>query len=76
MKYFESVMSGSQKLITEKNRKCVYSCVLLMYCALHLFLFFFFVMTIFHEPWYDEAEAWQIAHCASVKDILFTIKYQ
>lgn len=69
MKYFESVMSGSQKLITEKNRKCVYSCVLLMYCALHLF------MTIFHEPWYDEAEAWQIAHCASVKDILFTIPH-
>lgn len=69
MKYFESIMSGSQKLITEKNRKCVYSCVLLMYCALHLF------MTIFHEPWYDEAEAWQIAHCASVKDILFTIPH-
>lgn len=69
MKYFESVMSGSQKLITEKNKKCVYSCVLLMYCALHLF------MTIFHEPWYDEAEAWQIAHCASVKDILFTIPH-
>lgn len=69
MKYFESVMSGSQKLITEKNRKCVYSCVLLMYCALHLF------MTIFHDPWYDEAEAWQIAHCASVKDILFTIPH-
>ena len=69
MKYFESVMSGSQKLITEKNRKCVYSCELLMYCALHLF------MTIFHEPWYDEAEAWQIAHCASVKDILFTIPH-
>lgn len=69
MKYFESIMSGTQKLITEKNRKCVYSCVLLMYCALHLF------MTLFHEPWYDEAEAWQIARCASAKDILFTIPH-
>lgn len=69
MKYFESIMSGTQKLITEKNRKCVYSCVLLMYCALHL------VMTLFHEPWYDEAEAWQIARCASIKDILFTIPH-
>lgn len=69
MKYFESIMSGTQKLITEKNRKCVYSCVLLMYCALHL------VMTQFHEPWYDEAEAWQIARCASIKDILFTIPH-
>lgn len=62
-------MSGTQKLITEKKRKCVYSCVLLMYYALHLF------MTLFHEPWYDEAEAWQIARCASVKDILFTIPH-
>lgn len=69
MKYFESIMSGTQKLITERNRKCVYSCVLLMYCALHL------VMTLFHEPWYDEAEAWQIARCASIKDILFTIPH-
>lgn len=69
MKYFESIMSSTQKLITEKNRKCVYSCVLLMYCALHL------VMTLFHEPWYDEAEAWQIARCASIKDILFTIPH-
>ena len=40
-----------------------------MYCVLHLF------MTLFHEPWYDEAEAWQIARCASVKDILFTIPH-
>lgn len=69
MKYFESITNGTRKLIACKNRKRVYSCVLLMYCALHLF------MTLFHEPWYDEAEAWQIARCASAKDILFTIPH-
>lgn len=69
MKYFESITNGTRKLIACKNRKRVYSCVLLMYCVLHLF------MTLFHEPWYDEAEAWQIARCASIKDILFTIPH-
>jgi len=42
---------------------------LLIYGAAHL------VMAIFHEPWYDEAVAWQIARCASVRDILFEIPH-
>lgn len=69
MKYLGSIMGNTQGLITDKNRKRVYSCVLLIYCALHL------ALTVFHEPWYDEAEAWQIARCASIKDILFTIPH-
>lgn len=52
-----------------ENKQLVHKIVVLLYCALHLF------MTLFHEPWYDEAEAWQIARCASVKDILFTIPH-
>ena len=35
----------------------------------------YIVVTIFHEPWFDEAQAWQIARCASLKDILFTIPH-
>lgn len=34
-----------------------------------------FVMAIFHEPWFDEAVAWQIARCASIRDILFEIPH-
>ena len=39
-------------------------------------LFFTFVVayvlvTAFHEPWFDEAEAWQIAKCADLKTIFF-----
>ncbi|MGN0553476.1 MAG: hypothetical protein ACI4I1_08830 [Oscillospiraceae bacterium] len=39
----------------------------LLYVVLHI------VISYFHEPWYDEAIAWQIAKCASVKDIFFTL---
>ena len=43
-------------------------------------IFFLFVLLVsavsfFHEPWYDEAQAWQIARCASVKDILFDVPH-
>ncbi len=34
-----------------------------------------FVMSYYHEPWYDEAVAWQIAKCASVKEILWEIPH-
>ena len=33
------------------------------------------VIGFFHEPWYDESVAWQIARCASIKDILFEIPH-
>lgn len=40
-----------------------------------VFILTYVVMTLFHEPWFDEAEAWQIAKCASYRDILFTIPH-
>lgn len=33
------------------------------------------VMEWFHEPWFDEAQAWQIARYASIKEILFQIPH-
>ena len=33
------------------------------------------IVSIFHEPWFDEAQAWQIARCASLKEILFEIPH-
>ncbi len=41
----------------------------LLYVVIH------FVISYFHEPWYDEAVAWQIAKCASVKDIIFNLPH-
>lgn len=40
-----------------------------LYAVLHI------VISCFHEPWYDEAVAWQIAKSASVKDIFFTLPH-
>ncbi|MDE6657764.1 MAG: hypothetical protein K2J88_04185, partial [Oscillospiraceae bacterium] len=33
------------------------------------------VIGYFHEPWFDEAQAWQIARSASLKEILFEIPH-
>lgn len=39
------------------------------------FVVFFIIVSYFHEPWYDEAQAWQIAKCASLKDIIFLLPH-
>lgn len=33
------------------------------------------IVAAFHEPWFDEAQAWQIAKCASFYDMIFTIPH-
>lgn len=33
------------------------------------------LVSYFHEPWFDEAQAWQIARCATLKEILFEIPH-
>jgi len=43
--------------------------------ALALFGALYIFTTIFHEPWFDEAQAWQIARCASLKEILFVVPH-
>ena len=47
---------------------------------IELFVFLIYVVgyiliSAFHEPWFDEAQAWQIAKCANIKDILFEIPH-
>lgn len=33
------------------------------------------IISMFHEPWFDEAQAWNIARDASLKDMLFEITH-
>lgn len=33
------------------------------------------IVGIFHEPWFDEAQAWSIARSASIKDIFFDVPH-
>ncbi|MGN1416246.1 MAG: hypothetical protein ACI4XF_05355 [Oscillospiraceae bacterium] len=42
---------------------------MLLYAVLHI------VISVFHEPWQDEAISWQIARCASVEDIIFKLPH-
>lgn len=42
---------------------------IILYAVLH------FLIAAFHEPWFDEATAWQIARCATLRDILFVIPH-
>ena len=45
-------------------------------CAvLCLFVLFLAIMMYFHEPWYDEAQAWLIARDGTWKEILFEIPH-
>lgn len=45
------------------------------YAAFFLYLIFVCVISFFHEPWFDEAQAWQIARCAPMHDLFFTIPH-
>ncbi len=40
-----------------------------------LFLLLWGVMAVFHEPWYDEIQAWQIARFSYWKDLFFSIPH-
>ena len=43
--------------------------------ALCMFVVFYVIISIYHEPWFDEAQSWQIAKCASFKEILLDIPH-
>ena len=47
----------------------------LEWAGLMLFTVAFVVISVFHEPWFDEAQAWQIAKCAGLREILFEIPH-
>lgn len=44
-------------------------------CALLMYIIIMVVIMKFHEPWYDEAQAWLIARDASLKEILFVLPH-
>lgn len=47
----------------------------LLFAAFIFYNLIVIVLSFFHEPWFDEAQAWQIARTASVYDIFFTIPH-
>ena len=47
----------------------------LEWVGLILFAIAYAVISAFHEPWFDEAQAWQIAKCASLREMLLEIPH-
>ena len=45
------------------------------YAVFVLFLVLYGIILSYHEPWFDEAQSWQIAKCASIKEMLFEIPH-
>lgn len=45
------------------------------FAVFFIYIFLTILIGIFHEPWFDEAESWQIARCASYYDIIFKIPH-
>ena len=40
-----------------------------------VFIILYAIVTAFHEPWFDEAQSWQIGKYASISDMLFIIPH-
>jgi len=62
-----SLFMSKEKEQELQGKKTAEIVVLLVYIALYV------VVSAFHEPWFDEAQAWQIARGVSFKDILLTV---
>ena len=56
------------KYSLEKGRRAEWA-------ALILFALSNLLISCYHEPWFDEAQAWQIAKCASLREILFVLPH-
>ena len=52
--------------IPNKNPEII---VLILYPVLY------WIFSMFHEPWFDEVQSWQIAKCASYHDIVFYLPH-
>lgn len=68
MRIGEHLISFREKLGAGRER-CICAAVMLLYAVLHL------LMAIVHEPWFDEAEAWQIARSASLQTLLTEVTH-
>ena len=68
MQMLKNIIALTKKttIIHEKNIPVV---VTLLYAIFHL------LMAIVHEPWFDEAEAWQIARSASLQTLLTEVPH-
>ena len=63
------------KIICSLNRFNAHKCGTLEFAVLCFYIVALSAMMCFHEPWYDEAQAWLIARDGSWSEILFEIPH-
>jgi hypothetical protein len=69
LNFLADKITNLNKSIENKAGRIPEICALVFYAIMHC------IITYYHEPWYDEAVAWQIARCASIKDIFLKIPH-
>ncbi|MBR4656111.1 MAG: hypothetical protein IKO68_05980 [Oscillospiraceae bacterium] len=47
----------------------------LEYGVFFLYIALYCLITVYHEPWFDEAQSWQIAKCASLRELFLEIPH-
>lgn len=62
-------LAGKLKKYNDIKPSYVGGAVLIVYAVLLI------IIACFHEPWYDEAQAWQVARGASYYEILFSLPH-
>lgn len=68
-------MHDSQKLPASAGKNSVFGRLLPEIILLLLFLGLTSLVSAFHEPWFDEAQAWMIARDATFREILFVLPH-
>lgn len=70
-------LCGEDKILKEKLKKLAFSTEHGRSDIITLAVYFVAVclVSFFHEPWFDEAQAWAIARSGSLKEILFQIPH-
>lgn len=67
-KLYNCIYSFGKKIESIKGKRAEFV-VLALYIIGHV------VITCFHEPWYDEAEAWNIAKSGSLREIVMDVPH-
>lgn len=66
----ETGKNASENVIVEKKHEYLWECV-----SFIIFVIACIVMFFFHEPWYDEIQAWMVASDASITDMIWDLPH-
>ena len=73
----EKKVSVREEKKNTNNQRCENKVKILLpeWIAFGVFILLSVVMFVFHEPWYDEIQAWMVASDATVGEMIFTLPH-